>query len=211
MRPLYTLAFAGVLLFIVWLFRLATPGTEQAARYQPQHAGRTLAVQTLAPGEKILIVIHRIWGEPGVDRQYQVEGGSPLRLAVRPVDLTQPPAAARAHAPLVGNLNAEESFGLDAWLLFLRRHGNLTGTHENDEIVVGYYRAGAKIGEERFRLSRGFFSGIQWEKGKIIRPPNDDRYSTRGDFPAEVLRQLVPPTAIEQRLKAHHPPPEAAP
>lgn len=199
MRPLYTLAFAGVLLFIVWVYGVAMTGMEHPTRYEPRHAGRTLSVQTLAPGEKIVIVVHEMWGEPGVDRQYQIEGGQPRRIAVRPVDLTQPPAAARAHEPLIGNLHDEEAFGLDAWLLFLRHHGgHMVGTHGNSEIVAGYYRAGAKIGEERFRISHTLFSDVRWEKGKIVRRPDSPGVH---DFPAEVFRQIVPPTAIEQRLR----------
>jgi hypothetical protein len=97
---------------------------------------------------------------------------------------------------VAGQLSEEEALGLEAYLHFLRR-GYESRSTTIDYVTVGYYRKGAKIGEEQFRDGSGLVSGIHQEHGRVIVPMDQ----APRDFSPELFQAIVPPWLIAQRLE----------
>jgi hypothetical protein len=93
-------------------------------------------------------------------------------------------------------MSRAEEIGLDSYLLFLRRDFEGACTTE-DEIVVGYYRDGKKVGEERFRDATCGVQDFSLMGNRVI--ARDERCPP--GFPIEIYREIVPPWLIEQRVR----------
>jgi hypothetical protein len=193
---LFTLAFGGVLALLFGLYVEST-ASEVADEIRSTAAeGETLSFAKLVPGERIAIAYRSAGCFHDRERLYQVDGG-PLRFAAAPLRTDESSAGRRADPELFARLRDEEARGLDAWLMFLRqRIGG--GCTTQDYFVVGYYRNGEKIGEERFHDGTCILSGFHWEKGRVVVPAGDRPV----DFLPEWFRLIVPPRVIEQRLEA---------
>ncbi|HEX2854629.1 MAG TPA: hypothetical protein VHO24_15465 [Opitutaceae bacterium] len=193
-RTLFSTAFIAVLALLTWVFAKSSSPGATVGTPRPVATGEKLWIVNLRPSERVAIVFRSTGCEHEIERLYQIQGGETLRFAAK--DLKPDPAAgASADEPLLGKLNEAEAAGLDSYLVFLR-HGFPGGCTSIDSVVVGYYRDGKKIGEERFQDGSCLLSGFRWEKGKVVAPEQD--FGSR--FPRETYRSIVPPRLIEERL-----------
>jgi len=202
MRTIIAVGFSATIIVLVSVFTRSSRTMVSNSHYQPSKDGVVLSVQALQASERILMVVQTAWREEKSARLYQFEGGESVRIGVK--QLNPSSLSADKSAPmLTGRLSRDEVFGLDAYLLFLRR-GFPGGGHAIDCVVVGYYRDGAKIGEERFQDATGICHFIRWQNGGVSRTEEE----SIGDFPSEVLREIIPPRVIEDRLKEPNKAPE---
>ena len=195
MRALFSFSFAAI---VAWLFWVLTPTAVVAVnqrRYQPTTEGETFSITKLGPSEQVAIVFRSSGCFHYTERLYQINGGTPPRFGIKELKLSDAGREPSGDV-VIGALTDQEMLGLEAYLMFLR-HGFAAASTTRDNIVVGYYRAGRKVGEERFRDTTGLASQIYWSEGKIQRPQE----VVIADFPEEVFREIIPPTVIEQRLK----------
>jgi hypothetical protein len=161
-------------------------------------AAETLSFANLKPNEKIVIVYRSQGCFHHVETMYQAESGKKFRLGI-----VENPTARKTGRSADGDreavgtteLTSDDRFGLDCYLLFLRR-GFKGGCTTTDQLVVGYYRDGLKIGEERFVDSTCAIRGEILPDGRIVQK---DTYG--GDFPKEVFQAIVPPWMIVTRMK----------
>ncbi len=178
------------------LFTNAGTAKPHVARESP---GEVLSIQRLQDNEKVVLVSTVSRRIDGADRVFQIQGGQPARISVQG-HLQAGGESSPSIAPVSGILNREESVGLDAYLPFTRHYPGLglPVSHRPDELLVGYYRDGRKIGEEKFTPISDIFPKPRLEQGKLL-PPEDT--STVGTFPPEVFREIITPEFVEYRLR----------
>jgi len=202
MRVSLLLPLLAVLVVLIWLFGLRPlAGTNLSAPpvAASQPPGEVLSFGRLQENEKVVLVTTASRRVDGADRVFRIEGGPSVRIAIR--NLAPPaPGPTPLPAPVAGTLSREECAGLDAYLLFNRHHPRLGRpvSHRPDGLVVGYYRDGRKIGEERFTPVSDLFPKLRLEQGRIVFPAESP---TVGDFPPEVFREIVTPEFVEYRLR----------
>jgi len=165
----------------------------------PESPGEVLAIRHLQPDETVVLASSVSRRGDGADRVFQLQGGQPARLSVQ-----DHPRAGRESSPpsgpVTGILSREGSVGPDAYLPFHRHHPGIERpvSHRPDELAVGTYHDGRRIGEEKFTPSSALFPKPRLKQGKLL-PPEET--STAGNFPAEVLREIVTPEFVEYRLQ----------
>jgi len=161
--------------------------------------GETLSIARLRTNERVAIVYRSVGCFHHTERLYQINGGDRRQFGAAELRLAQTePADNLVKNHLLGtvNLTKDEELGLDSYLHFLRR-GYEGGCTTTDAILVGYYRDGKKIGEERFIDATGAMSQFHIEKGKV----SMSDLNPFPNFPAEVFKEIVPPWLIETRSK----------
>lgn len=197
-RTLITTAFVGMLALLIWVIAHATTPAMSGADIRPAAEGEKLSIARLGPTESVAIVYRSTGCFHQSERLYQI-AADPLRFSTKVINPR--PDTENAEDPLPpGKLSDAEAAGLDSYLHFLRYKlsGGCTTT---DVIVVGYYRDGKKVGEERFVDRTCQLSGFRRENGKVVARLED----CGRDFPLEVFRSIVPPWLIEERLAKSNP------
>ncbi len=162
-------------------------------------SAETLSFANLKPNEKIVIVYRSQGCFHHVETLYQAE----IEKKKAYLGIVENPTAPKRGKATDGDqeavgsveLTSDDIFGLDCYLLFLRR-GFEGGCTTTDHLVVGYYRNGLKIGEERFVDGTCAVRGEILPDGRIVQ---NDNYG--GDFPKEVFQAIVPPWMIARRMK----------
>lgn len=158
----------------------------------------TLSVAKLGVKESIVIVRTATADGDRIGRVYLIEAKGPPTLAAydQPTWVRGQEKQADARRTIGATyLSPDDVFGLDAWLLFLRRR--ISGDCPKvEEIVIGYYRDDKKIGEERFRDASCAMLAFSWFDGKVA----VDDTKARGDFPVDLFNAIVPPHVLEQRI-----------
>ena len=91
-------------------------------------------------------------------------------------------------------LSADDLFGLDAYLVFLRL-GPPVRSEKTDEVLVGYYRDGGKIGEERFEDKSALLSGEIREDGRIVQFAE-----APAGVPPALFAEIVAPWMLTHRM-----------
>lgn len=168
--------------------------------------GQTLSIEHLAANERVLIAYSAVTPMQGghLERLYQIDGGDKVRFTIS--DLRGPPTPqgwfgyGKQKTLLAGaKLRSSQAFGLDCFLLFLRRRYGQTGTDFESRTIVGYYRDGKEIGEERFHDGEGEFAGMTLKNGEAVVDTTD---LCPKEFPREVYKAIIAPYALERSLLA---------
>jgi hypothetical protein len=190
MRIVFSLAFIAVLSFLIWVLGGSLRNSERPGSFIAVKEGDSLSVARLSETERIVIAA-RPYSHQNVGHLYQIDGGSIRRFGSK--DLFSKEVA----PSIAGKLTEAECVGLDAFLMFLR-HVAVFRSIGGDDIVVGYYRSGRKIGEERFREHLDYLSNCVDEARRF----GPERFvGCPEDFPIEVFREIVVPFDIERRIK----------
>jgi len=204
MRVLFAVGLIGTIIVLIGVLTQSSRTMTTSSTPAPTMDGVALPIAALQESERVLLVVQSYWREEKAARQYQIEGGPFLRVGIK--QLNPSSLSAEKSAPIVsGRISREEAVGLDAYLLYLRR--GFSGSHGSDHVVVGYYRDGTKIGEERFTDATGILRFIRWQNGGVSRPSD----ISINNFPDEVFREIITPRVIEERLKAPNKTPEPTP
>jgi hypothetical protein len=92
-------------------------------------------------------------------------------------------------------LSADDIFGLEAYVVYLRL-GPPIQSETKDEVLIGYYRDGRKIGEEKFEDKSGLLSGEILEDGRIV------QFAAAPEgVPANLFSEIVAPWMLAHRLQ----------
>ncbi len=204
MRPTYLIAFCGLLVLLLGILVAPIRELEVPGSFRSTKEGQSLSIQELSDDEMVVIV-YRSYGWKGTsDSLYQISGGPIAQFMAKSSspDEEEKTAVAVMH----DSLTDTERVGLDSYLLYLR-HGPLGSVHRQADIIVGYYRDGIKLGEERFRDDSGVLYEITIKDG-VLHGPEDD-WRRPESFPPSVYREIIHPAAIERKLKEANQPVEA--
>jgi hypothetical protein len=158
-----------------------------------------LSFVKLKPEEMVVIVYRSVGCFHTINRVYQIEGGTPARFSIVERKTYQRGWRlddGKNRIIGVGKLREVEAFGLDAYLLFLRQGFKGDCTTTND-VVVGYYRGGKKMGEERFQDATCSLSSFHWENGRVVASEEEDRPK---NFSGDIFKAIVPPRLVEERI-----------
>jgi hypothetical protein len=198
-RGIYVGLSAVAFLAALWLF-VPTVRTSAAGMHGARsRVGETLPIATLKGNELVVVAYRSVGCFHYRERLYQVAGGNARQFLA--AKLWQGQVEEGEVVPgerVIGTkkLSRDEEIGLDSYLLFLRRDYDGACTTE-DEIVVGYYRDGRKIGEERFQDATCAMMFFSLERDRVV--AQEDRCPP--GFPKEVYLEIVPPWFIEKRLE----------
>lgn len=176
----------------------------------PISAGETLSFRSLKPNEWIVMYYRAEWDRGGIELVLQTEVGDRSRLKV----IANPSSGKiglmdLGHREDLGTttLSTGDLFGLDCYLIFLRRKfsGGCTG---REYTTVQYFRGGTKIGEEQFVDQTCALGRKLLPDGQIAQ--GDDKFEY--DFPHELFVAIVTPLMIQRRIVSanHSPDPTAS-
>lgn len=162
-------------------------------------AAESLSIAKLARNESIILVYSRTDGPRYIERLYEIKVNGPATY-FGAVERQNKVNGKRVNAEVnrtIGTtyLTSTESFGLDAYLLYLR-HGYPGTCSMTDLFTIGYYRDGKQIGEERFSDATCRTANFRLEEDKVIA----DEKTIPADFPAALYRAMIPPRLIEDRI-----------
>lgn len=196
MRPIYLTAFCGLLVVLLGIVMVSSGKLEVPGSFRSTKEGQALSVRELSDEEMVVIVYRRYrWEETG-ESLYQISGGPIAQFMAK--SSTPGEDGQVVDSVVHDRLTEAERVGIDSYLLFLRHapHGSI---HREDDVVVGYYRGGVKIGEERFRDGSRVLYDITIEDG-VLHGPEED-WGRPESFPPSVYHEIIHPVAIERKLK----------
>jgi len=160
--------------------------------------GETLTFSDLKANETIVIGYRSTGCFHALERQYRVKGGEKLSFAAFEISsFSKGEPSYKGETRPIGTreLSNYESFGLDAYLYYLRGFRD-NGCTTVDQIAVGFYRDGKKIGEEQFEDGSCCLSQMHWEANRVV----GDEERRPENLSLSAYRAIVPPWLIEARI-----------
>ena len=159
---------------------------------------KSISVGKLEPNETIAIVLRTSGGVHEYERLYLIKKTDEFSFTAieRPFRRLNAPIDRKSERTLgTTTLSADDVFGLDAYLIFLRQRLPASCNTVNDVAVV-HYRDGRKIAEETFREATCLTESFRYADGEVIIPEHDSLHG----FPLVLFQAIVLPRLLEEKM-----------